>query len=226
MSALLARLAPPLLALLLAALPLTARQTVPQAAQESIPPEAAALLVPASPVRAQDKKAGKRTYTYKTVGACEIKADVYGMSEGKAWPAVLWIHGGALIVGLRGQIDPIPLRKLLDAGYAVVSIDYRLAPETKLPAILDDVQDAYRWVREKGQGRFNIDPQRIAVMGRSAGGYLTLTTGYRVRPPLPHWYPCGAMGTWTARGAAGPTPSTPRCQRSPRRRRTKLSAVE
>src|SRR6516162_11330701 len=101
-----------------------------------------ALLFLSPAARAQEASGGKKTYTYKTVGACEIKADVYGMSEWKARPVVLWIHGGALIVGLRGQIDPIPLRKLLDAGYAVVSIDYRLAPETKLPAILDDVQDA------------------------------------------------------------------------------------
>ncbi len=85
-------------------------------------------------------------------------------------------------MGHRGGIRAEQLDRYLDAGFAVVSIDYRLAPETKLPAILDDVSDAYRWVRAEGPKLFRIDPNRIAVIGHSAGGYLTLTAGYRFRP--------------------------------------------
>jgi acetyl esterase/lipase len=154
--------------------------------------------------RAQEASGGKKTYTYKTVGKCEIKADVYGVSEGKARPVVLWIHGGALIMGHRGQIDRDLLGKLLKAGYVAVSIDYRLAPETKLPGILDDVQDAYRWVREKGPALFNIDPKRVAVMGGSAGGYLTLATGYRVEPR-----PAALVSFWGYGDIAGPWYSRP-----------------
>jgi acetyl esterase/lipase len=84
-------------------------------------------------------EAKKQTYTYKAVGQCQIKADVFHASEDATCPVVIWIHGGALIMGDRGGI-PL-LEKLLKAGYAVVSIDYRLAPETKLPAILEDVQE-------------------------------------------------------------------------------------
>jgi acetyl esterase/lipase len=79
-------------------------------------------------------------------------------------------------------------RSLLDAGYALVSIDYRLAPETKLPAILEDVEDALRWVREadgplpEGPGLFRADTRRIGVAGGSAGGYLALACGHRVLP--------------------------------------------
>jgi acetyl esterase/lipase len=125
---------------------------------------------------------GMKTYTYKTVGECPIKADVYGAAMTKTRPVVIWIHGGALIMGSRGQIDRTLRAKLLDAGYTVVSIDYRLAPETKLPAILEDLQDAYRWVRTKGADLFHGDPDKVAVMGGSAGGYLTLAAGYRVEP--------------------------------------------
>jgi acetyl esterase/lipase len=146
----------------------------------------------------------QKTYTYKTVGKVEIKADVYGAPGGKARPVVLWIHGGALIMGHRGQIDRALLRKLLQAGYAVVSIDYRLAPETKLPAILDDVKDAYRWVREKGPDLFNIDPKQIAVMGGSAGGYLTLALGYRVQPR-----PAALVSFWGYGDIDGPWYSRP-----------------
>jgi acetyl esterase/lipase len=124
----------------------------------------------------------KRTYTYKTVGGCDIKADVYGAGEGAARPVLVWIHGGALIMGSRAGIDPALRDALVKAGFVVVSIDYRLAPETKLPDILDDVRDACRWVRRRGPELFSADPARVAVAGASAGGYLTLTTGYRVEP--------------------------------------------
>jgi acetyl esterase/lipase len=130
---------------------------------------------------AQPENPRKHIYTYKTASQCEIKADVYGASD-SVRPVLIWIHGGALIMGNRGQIDKALLGKLLTAGYAVVSIDYRLAPETKLPAILEDLQDACKWVRVKGPELFHIDPKRIAVLGGSAGGYLTLAAGFRVDP--------------------------------------------
>jgi len=131
---------------------------------------------------AQEANITKKTYTYKTVHQCNILADVYTSTKGKNRPVVIWVHGGALIMGHRGQMDRKLLTQLLEAGFVVVSIDYRLAPETKLPSILEDVEDACKWVRLKGPELFGIDPNRIAVMGGSAGGYLTLAAGFRVRP--------------------------------------------
>src|SRR4051794_32459384 len=88
--------------------------------------------------RGQEPPAAPKSYIYKTVGTHDIRADVYAGEAAGPRPVVVWIHGGALIMGHRGQVER-PLRdKLLQAGYVVVSIDYRLAPETKLPAILDD----------------------------------------------------------------------------------------
>jgi acetyl esterase/lipase len=86
----------------------------------------------------------KTTRTYKTVGDCAIQADVYRSSNPGAHPAVLWIHGGALIMGSRRAIPEAQLRRYLEAGFAVVAIDCRLAPETKLPEILQDIEDAHR----------------------------------------------------------------------------------
>jgi acetyl esterase/lipase len=153
-------------------------------------------------VSAQDEKAGKKTYTYKTAGDCEIKADVYGAGD-TSRPAVLWVHGGALIMGSRGGIDPALLARLLKAGYAVVSMDYRLAPETKLPAILEDLEDACTWVCEKGPELFHIDHERVAVMGGSAGGYLTLASGFRVKPRpkalVAFWGYGDVAGAWLSR---------------------------
>ena len=118
------------------------------------------------------------TYTYKTVGDCGIKADVYRHPHGST-PAgtVVYIHGGCLIYGSRESINPEQLELYLKAGYVVVSIDYRLAPETKLPEIIIDLQDAFRWIGDSGPALFSADPDQVAVVGHSAGGYLALMSG-------------------------------------------------
>src|SRR5437868_3728102 len=71
----------------------------------------------------------KKTYTYKTVDGVPVQADCYRPGDTKVRPVLVWIHGGALIVGSRDSV-PRPLRDLCRAeGYALVSLDYRLAPE-------------------------------------------------------------------------------------------------
>jgi acetyl esterase/lipase len=145
----------------------------------------------------------KATYTYKRVGDCDIKVDVYRSPGKDVRPVIVWIHGGALIFGDRGRVRPDQLQRYLQAGYVVVSIDYRLAPETKLPDILEDLRDAYSWVREKGPELFSINSDRIALVGNSAGGYLTLMAGFSVTPrpkALVSFYGYGDIsGAWTIR---------------------------
>jgi acetyl esterase/lipase len=163
---------------------------------------AASLAAPRLALANQDPST-KKTFTYKTVGACEIKADVYGTSADSVRPVVIWIHGGALIMGDRGGVDRRLREQLLKAGYALVSIDYRLAPETKLPAIVEDLQDAYHWVRTKGPELFHVSTQKLVVMGGSAGGYLTLMSGFRVEPRpaalVSFWGYGDIAGTWYSR---------------------------
>jgi acetyl esterase/lipase len=118
-----------------------------------------------------------KTYIYKNTGACQLKADVYGSDARTTKAAILWIHGGGLIFGSRAA----PPEWLdLEGHYVVVSIDYRLAPKTKLPAIIEDLRDAYRWLCQRGPKLFGIDPDKVAVAGESAGGYLTLMSGFSV----------------------------------------------
>jgi len=124
----------------------------------------------------------RTTYIYKTVGEVKIKADVYRPGGASARPVVVWIHGGALIMGHREGISAPVKKWAQEAGYVLVSIDYRLAPETPLPEIIHDVEDAFAWVRREGPRLFAADAKKIAVAGGSAGGYLTLTAGYRVKP--------------------------------------------
>jgi acetyl esterase/lipase len=145
----------------------------------------------------------KKTYTYKTVKDCTIQADVHRLPGDEVRPVILWIHGGALIFSDRGSVKQHQLQRYLQAGYVVVSIDYRLAPETKLPEIIEDLQDAHRWVREKGPELFRIDPDRVALVGDSAGGYLTLMGGFCLKPrpkALVSFYGYGDItGKWTSR---------------------------
>lgn len=124
----------------------------------------------------------KQTFVYKTVDGVPIHADVYRASPTEPRPVLMWIHGGALIMGSREGLPAYQLERYLAAGLTVVSIDYRLAPETKMPAIIEDVRDAYAWILREGPALFGLDGERVAVAGHSAGGYLTLMSGFGNTP--------------------------------------------
>jgi acetyl esterase/lipase len=136
----------------------------------------------ALPTRGEEARFEPRTATYKTVGNLTIEADVYRANDEKLRPVVVSIHGGALILGGRRS----PPRNLQDfcarEGFALVSIDYRLAPEAKLPAIIEDVQDAFRWIHGAGARQFQFDTRKVVVTGGSAGGYLAMMTGFCIAP--------------------------------------------
>jgi len=120
----------------------------------------------------------KHTYTYKQVDDCAIKADVYRTESNEKQPVIVWIHGGALIFGNRKYLKEHQLKVYLNTGYTLVSVDYRLAPETKLEYIIEDIRDAFHWVRKDLSEEFNIDPEKVAVVGHSGGAYLALMSGY------------------------------------------------
>jgi acetyl esterase/lipase len=141
-----------------------------------------AMFLSAAPAWSDTSTFPKKTYTYKTVGDTKIQADVYRPDDTKVRPVVVWIHGGALIVGSRNSVPSQILDLCRKEGYVLVSLDYRLAPEVKLPAIIEDIQDAFRWIREQGPTLFHGDPDKLVVSGGSAGGYLTLMSGVVVRP--------------------------------------------
>jgi acetyl esterase/lipase len=160
-------------------------------------------LVACEGARAGDEYTEPKTYTYKTVDDLPIKADVYRLSGEDVRPVLVWIHGGALIMGRRGGPSLAQRKRYLDAGYVIVSIDYRLAPETKLAGIIEDLRDAIAWVRTKGPELYQVDPKRVGVVGHSAGGYLTLMAGLAVEPrpqALVAFYGYGDVdGDWYAK---------------------------
>lgn len=153
----------------------------------------------------------------------ELAADLYLPPGQEPRPLVLYLHGGALIMGSRRGVPQPLLADWLDEGYAVLSVEYRLAPEAKLPDILRDMQAAFRWAREQGPARYRLDPARVAAAGNSAGGYLSLLAGCRVDPPpaaIVSFYGYGdIVGPWLIR------PDPFYCTQPPISRQAALAAV-
>lgn len=88
-------------------------------------------------------------------------------------PLVIYLHGGAFLIG--DKENSVPL-ELLSQGYAVASINYRLSNQAKFPAQIEDCKAAIRWLRANA-ARFPIDTDRFGVFGHSAGGYLAVMLG-------------------------------------------------
>ena len=100
--------------------------------------------------------------------------------ERSAKPAILHLHGGGLVVG-KPEVAMQELQRLsAELGVVVVSVDYRLAPEHPFPAGLNDAYAALAWLHGSAK-ELGIDPQRIAVMGESAGAGLAAAVSLRAR---------------------------------------------
>jgi len=144
---------------------------------------AAAVFLPGGhDARGDEADWAQQTFVYKTVDSTKIEADVFRRNGTQARPAVVWIHGGALISGSRKGVPRDIIELCRAKNYVLISIDYRLAPEVKLPAIIEDLKDAFRWIHNQGATELHLDPQKIVVAGSSAGGYLTMMSGICVEP--------------------------------------------
>ena len=119
-----------------------------------------------------------------------LKARIYrpeNASIDNPLPVVLYFHGGGYVIADIDVYDSSPRAIAKMAKCIVVSVEYRQAPENKFPAAHDDAFAAYQWVL-KHAADFGGDPDRIALVGESAGGSLALATSIRARDeglPLP-----------------------------------------
>jgi acetyl esterase/lipase len=125
-------------------------------------------------VQSQGKVA--RNLVYRTIAGKGLTLDLYvppNAKESDRLPLVVWIHGGAWKSGSKDRCPAVPL---IDRGFVVASISYRLSNEAIFPAQIQDCKAAIRWLRANA-GRFPIDSDRVGVWGASAGGHLAALLG-------------------------------------------------
>ncbi len=121
-------------------------------------------------------------FVYKTVAEQSLAMDVYRPPQGQGpFPCVVVIHGGAWRSGSTRQLYELN-QYLAGRGYVVAAITYRLAPRWRFPAQIEDVRDAIQFVQAHAD-TLNIDPQRLVLLGRSAGAHLALLAGYTANDP-------------------------------------------
>lgn len=108
-----------------------------------------------------------------------LKLDIYlpRANEQESLAAVITIHGGSWEMGDKGDFFGHQ-RQLAQQGFVVFDIQYRFSHEALWPAQLEDVRAAIRWVKAHAK-QYMVDPKRIALLGRSAGGHLALQAAYR-----------------------------------------------
>jgi acetyl esterase/lipase len=124
----------------------------------------------------------KTTVSYRSIDGHAILVDIYRPKGNEPCPVIVWFHAGALIMGSREWLIPQIRELATQKNFAVVSFDYRLAPETKLSAIVSDMETAFDWLGRDGARRFHLDAHNMVVAGNSAGAYLALVAGYRANP--------------------------------------------
>ncbi len=112
--------------------------------------------------------------------AYEIPIRIYRPSNKPKLPVVVMYHGGGWVIGDLTTVDGQSREVCLGTGAIVVTVDYRLAPEHRFPAAVDDCFAALQWVEENIES-YGGDPGRIALAGDSAGGNLAAVVALKSR---------------------------------------------
>lgn len=110
---------------------------------------------------------------YADVDGHKLRLDLYLPNSGKGAPLIVWVHGGAWRSGSKSDM---PLAPLVEHGYAIASVEYRLTPVARFPAQVHDLKAAIRFLRSKAS-EWGYRADRIAIAGASAGGHLAALVG-------------------------------------------------
>lgn len=115
-------------------------------------------------------------------GSPDVKARLYRPAPATGAPGPVWIyvHGGGMVLGDLDSSDLAAAHLAADSGCAILSVDYRLAPEQRYPGQVDDCAAALDWLRDQGDS-WGLDRARIGVYGVSAGGAIAASLALRSR---------------------------------------------
>ncbi|SCY41597.1 Acetyl esterase/lipase [Nonlabens sp. Hel1_33_55] len=119
----------------------------------------------------------KECKVYKKVDGTKLELDIYlpKSRDQDLRPAVLLIHGGGWLVGSR-ENQRAMAKNLASNGFVAITVSYRLGLETPYPAAVLDIKDAVKWTRKRAN-RYGVDPDKIAILGASAGAQLATLVG-------------------------------------------------
>lgn len=119
-----------------------------------------------------------QTYAYKYVESRPIELDVVyrpGVAVQGIRKSLIYFHGGGMVSGWRKARFPgLPLDLLIQAGWQVLTVDYRLLPECSIADIVEDLRDLEKWTLSDGRRLANVDSKSIAIAGSSAGKLFLL----------------------------------------------------
>lgn len=120
----------------------------------------------------------KTDIEFARVGDVSLTLDAFVPDGDGPFPTAILVHGGGFTKGdKQSYIKPL-FAPLSEAGFTWFTINYRLAPTHPWPACLDDVETAIRWVKAHAK-EYKVDPNRISLIGESAGGHLVSMAGVR-----------------------------------------------
>jgi acetyl esterase/lipase len=131
--------------------------------------------IPTAPTRRVE------TIQFAKPNGVPLSLNLYRPSQGKKNPAIVVIHGGGWQNGSPNNNAEFS-QYMAAQGYSVVSIDYRFAPQHLFPAQLEDVRTAIAYIREHAD-ELEVDVNRMALMGRSAGAHLAMLAAYEPDAP-------------------------------------------
>jgi acetyl esterase len=113
--------------------------------------------------------------------AAQLGARLFVPSDAAGLPVLLYFHGGGFCIGSVNTHDVLCRALAHESGAAVLSVDYRLAPEHRFPTAVNDAWDALQWLLERGAAQFELDAKRVAIGGDSAGGTLAADSAIHAR---------------------------------------------
>ncbi|MBA61974.1 MAG: hypothetical protein CMJ76_06365 [Planctomycetaceae bacterium] len=118
---------------------------------------------------------------FANIDGVSLKLDAYLLRAETPMPCIVYVHGGGFTSGDKAQIQAPIFEPLMQLGFSYISINYRLAPEVTYPTLTDDVERAIAFIKANTK-RFNVNPDKLVLMGDSAGGLLVSYVGAKHKP--------------------------------------------